>query len=79
VIQGFAPHVSSPKGFVNIAEGVSLAASMWCHQAAAGIEPSATATKAGTQRVPGSLFAKTVHHPASALAPARPAWYPSLP
>ena len=54
----FLHDTSSPEGFVTIAEGFSPATSVWRHQTAAGLKPSAPATKAGTQRVPGGLFAK---------------------
>jgi len=57
-MHGFAHHVSSPQGFVNLAEGLSPAAADWRNTLAAGLKPSATTTKAGTQRVPGGLSAK---------------------
>jgi hypothetical protein len=53
----------SPKGFVLPAEGFSPAARVMGQPAAAGLKPSAPTTKAGTQRVPGGLFAKPCSTP----------------
>jgi hypothetical protein len=58
-MHGFARYISSPKGFVLRAEGFSPAAVGWRISLAVGLKPSADTTKAGTQRVPGGLTAKS--------------------
>ncbi len=56
-MHGFARCVASPKGFVLRAAGFRPAVRV-VRQPAVGRKPAATATKAGTQRVPGGLSAK---------------------